>query len=110
MKFILVYITNPSKKSAEQTAAFLLNESLIACGNIFPINSIYKWKNAVQSEKEYVLIAKTLESNYDQIMEAIKEVHPYEIPCVIKVEAQANDSFLGWVKEEIGLNNGASHN
>ena len=40
--FIFIYITNPNKDEAKKIAKHLLNKKLIACGNIYPINSIYR--------------------------------------------------------------------
>ena len=37
MKYIFVYITNPTKKEAEKIARHLLEKRLIACANVFPV-------------------------------------------------------------------------
>jgi periplasmic divalent cation tolerance protein len=44
-KPVFIYITNPSKKEAKRLAKHLIEKRLIACANIFPIESLYWWKN-----------------------------------------------------------------
>jgi len=58
MKFIFVYITNPTKKEAEKIARHLLEKHLIACANIFPIESFYWWKKKIESGRVFYLAAR----------------------------------------------------
>jgi periplasmic divalent cation tolerance protein len=98
---ILVYITNPDKKTAHKIGKHLVEKRLCACVNIFPIESYYWWKGKIEKAKEWVVIAKTLEKNYEKIKKEIKSVHPYTIPCIIKIKADANKEYLDWLKSEI---------
>jgi periplasmic divalent cation tolerance protein len=98
---ILVYITNPTKKEAQKIAKLLLKERLIACANIFEIESLYWWEGKIETSKEFVLIGKTIEKNYNKIKKKIKEIHPYKIPCILKIKADANSEFLNWVNKEV---------
>ena len=101
-KFVLIYITNPDKKTARKIALILLKKRLIACANIFPIESSYWWKSKIAREKEFIIIAKTLEKSFAEIKKEIERVHPYSIPCIIKIPANANEKYFGWLKKEIG--------
>ena len=56
MKFIFVYITNPTQKEAEKIAKHLLKKRLVACVNFFPVKSFYWWEGEILSEKEFGLI------------------------------------------------------
>lgn len=95
---ILVYITFPAKNECEKTAQLLIERKLIACANIFPINSMYKWENKLMKEKEFVLIGKTINKKYKDIIKIIEMRHSYETPCVIKINAKANKKYDKWVK------------
>ena len=101
-QIILVYITNPTEEVAEKVAQTLLKKRLVACANIFPSKSIYKWEGKLQKEKEYILIAKTLESKFDAVKEKVKKIHPYSVPCIFKLKAEANEEYFEWVKSEVG--------
>ena len=101
MKMILVYITNPTRKEAEKVASHLLKRKLIACANIFPIESVFRWKGRINRTKEYVVIAKTLSRNFQKIKKEVRRIHKYEIPCIIRIKADASREFERWVKEEV---------
>lgn len=98
MKIILVYITNPTKKEAERIAGRLLDKKLIACANIFPIESFYWWKGRKKKDNEFVLIGKTLENNFKKIEKETEKIHSYETPCVLKIQAVANGKYYKWLK------------
>ena len=79
----------------------MLDKKLIACGNIYPIKSIYRWKNKINGDGEYVLIVKTLEENFDKIKEEVEKIHSYEIPCIIKISVESNEKYFWWVNKEV---------
>lgn len=100
MNFSLIYITNSTEKEAKSIAIYLLEKRLVACINIFPIKSLYRWKGKVISKKEFVLIAKAPGRNFDKIKREVKKIHSYSIPCVIKISADANKEYLSWIIKE----------
>jgi periplasmic divalent cation tolerance protein len=100
--FIFIYITNPSRKKAKEIAKHLLEKRLIACANIFPIESLYGWKKKIAEEKEFVLIAKTLEKNFEKVRKEVEKIHPYEVPCLIKIPVSSNEEYFRWLEREIG--------
>ena len=101
MSLIFVYITNPTKIQAKKIALHLLKKKLIACANIFPIQSFYWWEGKIEKTKEYVLIAKTLKKNFEKIKKEVKRIHKYSIPCIVKIEVKANKGFKNWIKQEV---------
>lgn len=98
---IFIYITASTKKEAKKIATYLLKKRLIACANIFPINSLYWWKNKIVDENEIVLIAKTKEENFEKVKSGVEKIHSYTIPCIIKIPVDANRKYLDWIKSEI---------
>lgn len=95
------YITNPSKEEARRIARHLLENRLIACANIFPIDSMYWWEGKITEGSEYVLIAKSSEKNSAALENAVKKIHPYTVPVIIKIPASSNDVFSEWLKREV---------
>ena len=94
----LIYITCKDKKEAEKISNHLLRKRLIACANIFPIKSMYWWKGKIENQKEVLVIAKTLEKNYEKIKKEVSKLHSYSVPCILKIDAEANESYGKWVK------------
>ncbi len=105
--FVFIYITNPSKEKAAEIAKYLLKERLIACANIFSINSLYWWENTIADENEFVLIAKTTEENFEVVKREVEKIHPYSIPCIVKIPVSSNEKYFAWLKGEI---DGPHHN
>jgi periplasmic divalent cation tolerance protein len=87
------YITNPSKEEAKRIAKHLLDKRIIACANIFPIESMYWWEGKIIEGSEYVLIAKTSIANSHALEEVVTSIHPYKVPCIIRLPASANAVF-----------------
>lgn len=97
----LIYITCRDEKEAVKISKHLLNKKLIACSNMHPIRSMYRWHEKIQDEKEFAIIAKTKEKNYKKIKEEVKKLHSYDTPCILKIDAEANESYQKWVNEEV---------
>lgn len=101
MGFIIVYITHKNQEEAEKIVSHLLNKKLIACANIFPIKSSYWWKGKIENSDEVVSIAKTKKENWKKIKSEVKKIHSYEVPCIIKMDVEANEEFEKWINEEV---------
>ena len=97
-----VYITFRDKKSAEKVVSVLLKEKLIACANLFPIVSMFTWKNKLSKEKEFAALCKTKYALVNQIEARVKELHSYEVPCIISWNAGANKEYENWVFQSTG--------
>lgn len=99
MNFIFIYITNPTKNEARKIAEHLLCKKLIACANIFPIDSLYRRKDKIADEKEFVLIAKTKKENFERVKREVEKIHPYDIPCIVKIPVSSNEKYYKWLNE-----------
>jgi len=98
---IMLYITCRDDKEADVIAQHLINKKLIACANIFPIKSIYRWKGEIAAEKEVVMIAKTTDRNHKEAEKEIKKIHSYDVPCIIRINADANKEYLSWLEGKV---------
>lgn len=98
----LLYVTTPSQKEARKIGRTLIEENLAACANIIDgMNSIYKWDGKIQEDEECVLIVKTHYSRVKKVTRRIKEMHSYEVPCVISLtitEDEGNEEYLDWLE------------
>lgn len=103
MNFIFIYITNPTEEEARKIASHLLEKKLIACANIFPINSLYRWQGKIRNENEFVLIAKTIEDNFEKIKNEVENIHSYKTPCLVKISVSSNEKYYNWLKEQLNL-------
>ena len=103
MSFIAIYITHGTERAAKMVANYLVEKKLVACANIFPIESAYWWKENVQQEKEWVSLVKTVPELWDTVKQQVEEIHPYEVPCIMKYEVAANEAYENWIRTAVQL-------
>ena len=101
IKFFYIIVSN--KKEAEKIATKLLDKKLIACANVISnVNSYFVWKNKIQNSKEIIICGKTTSTNQKKIIQAVKSLHSYSVPCVIFLDiTNGNEDFLKWVKQSV---------
>ncbi len=100
--FILVYITAKDLEEARNIADTLVKEKLVACANVIPkIESVFWWKGKIEKQDEVAIIAKTREDLSERLIKRVKELHSYEIPCIVTLPISGgNEDFLKWIEEE----------
>lgn len=98
----VVYVTHPVAGAAE-FAQVLVERRVAACVNVLPAaQSIYRWEGKVESSTESLLIIKTDESRLDELEEAVRELHPYDIPEFIAVRAdKISHAYYGWLQSAV---------
>ena len=103
MSFIIIYVTHENKQEAQKISDYLLNRKLIACSNLIPIEACYWWQGKIDSSNEIVSILKTRTEHWDKVKSEIEKIHPYDVPCIIKIEVEANKVYEEWIREETNL-------
>jgi periplasmic divalent cation tolerance protein len=83
-------------------ARTLVEERLAACGQtVAPIRSIYRWEGAVQDDPEARVALHTRRALVPAIVERTRELHSYDVPCVIALPLVAgNPDYLRWIADE----------
>lgn len=94
--------TCPDLASAERLAGALVDERLAACVQVLPgVRSVYRWQGAVEHAAETLLLIKTTRERLDALAARVREVHPYELPELLAVEATGGlPAYLAWVAAE----------
>ena len=99
MSFIIVYITHKNLEEAKNVSEHLLKLKLIACVNYFPIESAYWWKGKIENAKEIVSLVKSKKGNWEKIKSEVTKIHPYETPCIMKVDVESNKDYEKWINK-----------
>ncbi len=100
-ELVFVYVPCPSKKVALSISKALVKEKLVACANIHESFSVYEWKGSLVSEKEFVIVAKTLGEKFLSVESLVKKLHPYSVPCICCFSVKANKEYYDWVFEQL---------
>ena len=100
MGFLSVYITVRDEDEAKKIGKALVEEGLAACVNMHPIQSIYRWQGQIEEEGEIALFIKTKANLADEIIERVKELHSYEVPCIVCYPIEKGyPDYLKWIEE-----------
>lgn len=99
---ILVLTTTDKEEIAQKISEKLLKEKLIACCSIFPTQSSYWWKGKIANEKEFQLVLKTKEENFEKIEKVIKAIHNYDLPEIISIKIDnAGKDYIEWLNSAV---------
>jgi len=102
MAYRVVFITTPTDKG-EEIARYLVENKLAACVNIVQkVKSIYWWQGKIEEDSESLLIVKTSDGKVDELIEKVREIHPYTVPEIISLNIEeGNPDYLKWIDESL---------
>ena len=99
-EIVVIFCTIPATES-EAMARALVERRLVACVNIVPVHSYYRWNGEFCSEPEHLLIAKTRDQMKADVIGTIKKLHSYDVPEIIALPVVAGyPPYLAWVHDE----------
>ena len=100
---ILILTTASTNTEADQIANKLVQEKIAACVNIIPnIKSIYRWKDKISTDSEFLLIIKTMKSVENKVIQCIKKRHSYDTPEIISFPITGGDKrYLDWMYDSV---------
>jgi periplasmic divalent cation tolerance protein len=101
---IQVITTTETKSDAQAIARAVVEKRLAACVQIIgPITSTYWWQGEIETAEEWMCVIKSRQDLYERLEEAIREVHPYDVPEVLAVPVIAGSKdYLRWLDSELG--------
>lgn len=103
MKEIVVFSTTGTLDEAERIATALVERNLAACCNLVPqVRSLFKWEGELRNEEETLLIIKSQEQKFPELLAAIRSLHSYEIPEVISIPLSGgSEEYLDWIRRSL---------
>jgi len=100
---LLVFTTFASETDAARVLRTLVEERLIACGNVLPgARAIYRLKGAVADEREAWCVLKTRKQDWAALLSRLHELHPYETPeCIAVRMAAVAPKYQAWLEDSL---------
>ncbi|WP_299737851.1 divalent-cation tolerance protein CutA [uncultured Roseobacter sp.] len=101
MQIIDILVNCPDIATADTISAALIEQRLVACSNRYaPVQSSYTWQGKLEHEEEHPLLLKTRAALAQQVEDAIRALHPYDVPPILRVNIDgANADYIAWVYE-----------
>lgn len=104
--YVVVLVTTSTKKEAEKIAQVLLKKRLAACVNIIPsIHSHFWWKGQIERSNEVLMVIKSKNEMFDQLVESVKSTHSYQVPEILALPVQqGSNEYLNWIDTILNRN------
>ncbi|WJI09429.1 divalent-cation tolerance protein CutA [Methanobacterium sp. CWC-01] len=101
--YAMIYITTSGEEESKQIAKTLLEERTVACANIIPsMKSFYWWEGEIEEDTESILILKTRSDKLDTLIKRVKDLHSYELPCILEISIQnGSEDYLKWLEDSL---------
>lgn len=98
MEPVVCLVTTPPDQ-ARAIATALVERELAACVNIVAaVQSVYRWKGAVEQDEESLLVIKTTRHAVAALDEALGELHPYETFELVALDvSDGSRGYLDWI-------------
>jgi len=94
----LVLTTIDDGVRAEVLARTLVQEGLAACVTRSRVASTYRWRGAVESADEELLLIKTAADVREALCKRLGELHGYDVPEIVAVEPSfVAEPYLAWL-------------
>ncbi|GBD31355.1 Divalent-cation tolerance protein CutA [bacterium HR33] len=105
---VIALTTLGSLEEARALVRRLVDSRVVACGTVLAgAVSIYRWEGKVTESSEAVVLLKTQRERWEDLLEAVKRDHPYEVPELLQIPVQAGlDRYLEWVRAETATTEG----
>ena len=99
----IVLTTLGADADAAALARTLVDERLAACVNVLPVmTSIYRWQGKVEQDREQQIVIKTSSDRVAALQARLRELHPYDLPEFLVLDAGGSEAYLAWVGESAG--------
>lgn len=101
--YLVVLVTAGSENEAQQLARTLLEQKLIACANLLPVQSMYWWDDQIENASEVMMILKTTSAVFkERLLEAIQSAHSYDVPEIIGMPIiLGSTAYLKWISDNV---------
>lgn len=97
----MAYVTAPDRTTARRIARAVVDRRLAACANLWPVESVYRWRGTREETREFVIVFKTRQALLKSLIAAVSRMHPYEVPCIVSYPmGPALAEYLKWIDAE----------
>ena len=98
-EYIIILVTCKNELEAEKITQSLLEQRLIACGNIVSrVTSFFNWLGKIDKAEECLVVMKSRMDLFSQVSEQVKNMHSYEVPEVLALQiVEGSKAYLDWM-------------
>jgi periplasmic divalent cation tolerance protein len=100
---VVILCTAPDEATAQELAANVLGEKLVACATLLPgATSLYYWEGKLEQEYEVQMLLKSDRQHQQALLAYLKQHHPYQTPELLVLPVMAGDKdYLSWINASL---------
>uniref|UniRef100_A0A7V4XUZ5 Divalent-cation tolerance protein CutA n=1 Tax=Acidobacterium capsulatum TaxID=33075 RepID=A0A7V4XUZ5_9BACT len=96
----VIFTTAASLEEAQRLAHSLIEARLAACVQMLPpMTSIYRWQGQIEQSSEVLMLLKTTRERLPQLEARLHELHSYEVPELLILDATASQAYATWLHQ-----------
>ena len=102
-EMLIVFTTFANADDAARVVRVLVEERLVACGNLVPgVRSLYRWEGKIADQAEVMVLMKTRKQDWTALISRLHELHPYDTPECIAVRIAAGaPKYMAWLESAL---------
>ncbi len=99
--YMVGFVSTPTFEEAKKISALLVEKNLAACCTILKgAVSIYKWDGKTTTSEECMILIKTRQNVFSDLIDKVREIHSYNLPEIIGVPmTEGLSGYLGWIDD-----------
>ena len=98
----LIMTTVDNEDTARHIARSLVAQHLAACVQMLPnMRACYRWQGKVEEAGEIQIQIKTAPDRAGEVVRWLTQHHPYDLPEIVRLDAQASDTYAAWVASAV---------
>ncbi len=103
MKALVMVTTVGDEEQGNLIARELVGRRHAACVNMVSgVKSFYRWQGKICHDGEFLLIIKTMASEFDDVTGTIQELHSYDLPEILAFEiTKGEPGFMEWIASSL---------
>ncbi len=102
MREVLILTTTESNETrAKNIAKLLIENQLAACVSIKYIDSIYRWEDDIEENKEIEITIKSKPELKDDLIVFLQKMSSYDVPQILYKKFQAEEKYFDWLNKSI---------
>jgi len=101
--YIQALTTTATKPATQAIATTVVEQRVAACAQVIgPITSTYWWQGKIETAEEWLCVMKSRQDLYEELEQAIRQAHPYEVPEILAVPVvHGSHDYLEWMDREL---------
>ncbi|MBT3971582.1 MAG: divalent-cation tolerance protein CutA [Euryarchaeota archaeon] len=100
MALVVFLVTFPNEGSAKTISHSVIDAGLAACILRSPVTSVFNWQGKMEEESEIMLLFKVPQESAEELRDHIEDIHPYDNPAILELEANAGQLYEDWAKKQ----------